>query len=220
MTNLLVLGGSGRTGIHVLIQAVARGHRVRALVRDPDAVQAPVGVELIRGTPSNVDDIRKAAQGSEAVVSALNNSRASDNPWAKSVSPPMFMTDAIRNTLTVMGEQSIRRIVLTSTQNSGDGRDQANPAFKALVKLSNLKATFDDHDGVDEVVRAFGTDWTLVRVVLLADKPLVTPVWAAEAGTEKPGRRINRGDLAGFLLDTVEQGTWIRKAPVVWNAGG
>lgn len=220
MTNLLVLGGSGRTGIHVLIQAAGRGHRVRALVRDPGAVQAPAGVELIRGTPSNVDDIRKAAQGSEAVISALNNSRASDNPWAKSVSPPMFMTDAIRNTLTVMGEQHIRRIVLTSTQNSGDGRDQSNPVFRALVKLSNLKATFDDHDGVDEVVRASDADWTLVRAVLLADKPLVTPVRAAEAGTGKPGKRINRGDLAGFLLDTVEQGTWIRRAPVVWNARG
>ncbi|MDX3714304.1 hypothetical protein [Streptomyces europaeiscabiei] len=27
-TNLLILGGSGRTGIHVLTQAAARGHRV------------------------------------------------------------------------------------------------------------------------------------------------------------------------------------------------
>jgi len=220
MTDLLVLGGSGRTGIHVLTQAVARGHRVRALVRDPDAVQAPVGVELIQGTPSDIDDIRKAAQGSKAVISALNNSRASDNPWAKPVSPPTFMTDATRHILTVMSEQNIRRIVLTSTQNAGDGRPGLNPVFKALVKFSNLKASFDDHDGVDEAVRASDTDWTLVRAVLLADGPVVTPVRAAEAGTEKPGTRINRADLAGFLLDTVEQGTWIHKAPLVWNARG
>jgi ribosomal protein S18 acetylase RimI-like enzyme len=32
----------------------------------------------------------------------------------------MFMTDAARNALTVMGEQSIRRIVLTSTMGAGD----------------------------------------------------------------------------------------------------
>ena len=35
MTNLLILGGSGRLGIHVLTRAAARGHRVRALVRNP-----------------------------------------------------------------------------------------------------------------------------------------------------------------------------------------
>ncbi|MGW7658457.1 NAD(P)H-binding protein, partial [Streptomyces tendae] len=52
MTDLLVLGGSGRTGIHVLAQAAERGHRVRALVRDPSAVHAPAGVELIQGTPA------------------------------------------------------------------------------------------------------------------------------------------------------------------------
>uniref|UniRef100_UPI00191BA2BF NAD(P)H-binding protein n=1 Tax=Streptomyces antimycoticus TaxID=68175 RepID=UPI00191BA2BF len=43
MTDLLVLGGSGRTGTHVLAQAAERGHRVRALVRDPSAVHAPTG---------------------------------------------------------------------------------------------------------------------------------------------------------------------------------
>jgi uncharacterized protein YbjT (DUF2867 family) len=40
MKNVLVLGGSGRTGKHLLTQAAARGHRVRALVRDPGAVTA------------------------------------------------------------------------------------------------------------------------------------------------------------------------------------
>ncbi|MFJ9909879.1 NAD(P)-dependent oxidoreductase [Streptomyces sp. NPDC101152] len=132
MSNLLVLGGGGRTGIHVLKQAAVRGHRVRALVRNPDTVQAPAGGELIQGTPASIDDIRKAAKGTEAVLSSLNNSRASDNPWAKPVSPPMFMTDAARNTLTVMGEQDIRRIVLTSTQGAGDDWARLSPLVKAV----------------------------------------------------------------------------------------
>ena len=36
MTNLLILGGSGRLAIHVLARADARGHGVRALVRNPE----------------------------------------------------------------------------------------------------------------------------------------------------------------------------------------
>jgi len=84
-TAVLVLGGSGRTGIRVLNQAVERGHRVRALVRQPAAVDAPTGVELIPGTPADIDDLRRAAAGADAVVSALNNSRASDNPWSKAL---------------------------------------------------------------------------------------------------------------------------------------
>lgn len=219
MSTLLVLGGSGRTGAHVLEHAARRGHLVRALVRDPDAVQAPAGVELVQGTPANIDDIRRAARGTEAVISVLNNARASDNPWAKPVSPPTFMTDAARDTLTVMGEQGIRRIVLTSTQGAGDDWARLTPLVKAFITLSNIKAGFDDHTGVDQVVRASSDiDWTLARAVPLTDKPAGGPVRAAEAGTEKPGTTINRADLARFLVQTVEDGAWIRQAPLVWNA--
>ena len=220
MTNLLVLGGSGRTGIHVLRHAAQRGHRVRALVRDPKTVQAPAGVELIQGTPANLDDIRKAAEGTEATISVLNNARASDNPWAKPVSPPMFMTDAARSTLTVMAERGIRRIVLTSTQGAGDDWVRLNPLIKAFINASNIKAGFTDHTGLDEVVRASNTDWTLARAVTLTDKPASGPVRSAEAGSEKPGRWINRDDLARFLVEAVEQDAWIRKAPLVWNVRG
>src|SRR5581483_6150859 len=165
MSNLLVLGGSGRTGAHVLAYAAQRGHHVRALVRNPGKVQAPAGVELIQGTPGNIDDIRRAAEGTEAVISVLNNARASDNPWAKPVSPPMFMTDAARNTLTVMAEQGIRRIALTSSQGAGDDWARLNPLVKAFINLSNIKASFADHTGVDQIVRASDTDWTLARAV-------------------------------------------------------
>ncbi|WP_330269204.1 NAD(P)-binding oxidoreductase [Streptomyces griseorubiginosus] len=221
MSNFLVLGGSGRTGAHVLEHAARRGHHVRALVRNPDKVRAPAGVELIQGTPANIDDLRKAAEGTDAVISALNNSRTSDNPWAKPVSPPMFMTDATRNTLTVMGEQGIPRIVLTSTQGAGDDWARLNPLVKAFINRSNIKAGFEDHTGVDQLVRASsGIDWTLARAVTLTDKPLSGPVRAAEAGTEKPGARINRADLAQFLVQTVEDDAWIRRAPLVWNTRG
>ncbi len=84
MSNLLVLGGSGRTGAHVLAYAAQRGHRVRALVRNPDKVQAPAGVELIQGTPANIDDIRRAAEGTEGVISVLTNGRASSRASAAS----------------------------------------------------------------------------------------------------------------------------------------
>jgi hypothetical protein len=41
------------------------------------------------------------------------------------------------------------------------------------------------------------------------------PVRAAEAGTDKPGARINRADLAQFLVQTIEDDAGIRKAPLV-----
>jgi uncharacterized protein YbjT (DUF2867 family) len=208
--SLLVLGGSGRTGVHVLSQAAKRGHRVRALVRDPAALGAldlPKSVELIQGTPANIDDIRRAMDGTEAVIDVLNNSRASDNPWAKPVSPATFMADAVRNVLTVMAERGIARIVVTSSQGIGDDWARLNPILRTLISLSNIKLVFADHNEVDRLVRASSTDWTLVRPVALTDKPAATP-----------GMWLNRADLARFLLDAIASDEWIRKTPLVWNA--
>lgn len=218
MSTLLVLGGSGRTGVHVLERAAARGHQVRALVRDPDAVRAPAGVELVRGTPARTDDIRRAAAGTEAVISVLNNARASGNPWARPVSPPTLMTDAARSVLTVMAEQGLTRFVAVSSQGVAEDWARLDPVLRGIIRFSNIKAGFDDQNGVDAAVRASAVDWTLVRAVALTDKPGRGPLRAALPGTERPGTVLNRGDLATFLLDTVEQGTWVRQTPLVWNA--
>ncbi|WZH36091.1 MAG: NAD(P)H-binding protein [Microbacterium enclense] len=218
MTTLLVLGGSGRTGIHVVRQAVERGHRVRALVRRPDALDVPDAVELIPGTPAKIDDLRRAVDGADAVVSALNNSRTSDNPWAKSVSPPTFMTDATRDALTVMQENGIRRIAVASTVGAGDSWPSLNPLFKALIKSSGIRHGYNDHHGVDAVVRASDADWVLARSVALTDTPPSGPLRAALVGDEKPGMSVSRTEVARFLLDSLEDDTWLRRAPLIWNA--
>lgn len=217
MTNLLVLGGTGRTGNHVLAQAVQRGHHVRALVRNP-GIAVPAGVEVIGGTPSNIDDVRRAAAGTEAVIVALNSSRTSDNPWAKPASPPAFMTDAARNVLTVMDEMGIGRVVLASTQGIADDWDRLNPLFRALFRTSNLKVAWADHTGVDRAVRASSTNWTLARAVMLADKPAGREIQADDDASKKRGIRLYRGDFARFMLEAVEDAKWIGKAPFVWNA--
>jgi uncharacterized protein YbjT (DUF2867 family) len=217
MTTLLVLGGSGRTGIHVLSQAVERGHRVRALVRTPDAVDAPDGVELVAGTPARIDDIRRAAEGVDAVVSALNNARASDNPWARPVSPPAFMTEATRDTLAVMKENGIRRIAIASTQGAGDSWPALNPLMKGLITISGIRHGYNDHHGVDAVVRTSDAEWVMARSVALSDAPPRGPLRAALVGTEKPGFRVSRADVARFLLDSLEDDTWLRQAPLIWN---
>jgi hypothetical protein len=132
----------------------------------------------------------------------------------------MFMTNAARNTLTVMGEQGIRRIVVTSAQGAGDDWAQLNSLFKAFINLSNVKASYEDHH-VSTVSCATPTSTGPSPAhVALTDKPIGGDLRTAESGTEKPGTWINRADLAKFLLDEVEFGAWTRKAPLVWNDRG
>jgi uncharacterized protein YbjT (DUF2867 family) len=219
MSKLLIIGGSGRTGLHLLKQAVERGHAVRALARKPEAVKAPTGVELVKGTPERLDDLREAMKGTEAVIVAHNNSRASDNPWAKQINSPTFMTDSARNVLSVMGEQHVKRVVFVSTVGVGDSWTTVPLAFRTFIRLSNIKIGYADHDGVDALARQSGMDWTLVRAVGLSDKADLGPLHTTEVGGAKPGTfSVSRAEVARFCLDCVEKNEWLRRAPIIWNS--
>jgi putative NADH-flavin reductase len=222
VSNLLIIGGSGRTGLRLLEQAVRRGHAVRALVRRPDAMKALSGIELVRGTPERIDDLREAMKGANAVIVAHNNSRASDSPWARQVNSPTFMTDSARNILAVMGEQHVQRVVFLSAVGVGDSWKTLPLAFRAFIKLSNINIGYADHDGVDSLVRKSSVDWTLVRAVGLNDKTAhagaAGPLRTTEVGGPKPGTLdVTRADVAAFCIDCVDKNEWVRRAPIIWN---
>jgi len=70
---LTVFGATGRIGSEVVRQALAAGHEVAAVVRDPARLAVPAGPGLGVVTADVMDpaQIGPAIKGSDAVVSAL-----------------------------------------------------------------------------------------------------------------------------------------------------
>lgn len=77
---ILLLGATGCTGRLALEYVLSQGMEVAALVRSAAAITAQSDkLTVIEGSPMNADDVRKTIVGCDAVVSALNNNRTSDN---------------------------------------------------------------------------------------------------------------------------------------------
>src|SRR5688500_18353472 len=70
---LLVVGGTGRTGRHVVRQARERGHEVAVLCRDPARVppEDAGAVQVFVGDARRVDDLVPALDGRDAVIAIL-----------------------------------------------------------------------------------------------------------------------------------------------------
>ena len=68
-----VVGANGRTGVNVVEQLVARGYKVRALVRDAAAAQGklPAGVEVVVADVRDPNTLAPALKGAKYVVSLL-----------------------------------------------------------------------------------------------------------------------------------------------------
>jgi uncharacterized protein YbjT (DUF2867 family) len=70
--NLLIVGASGGTGLHLVDQALQRGHRVTAFVRDPARLhRSHAALHWVTGDALQPASIEPAMSGQDAVLCAL-----------------------------------------------------------------------------------------------------------------------------------------------------
>ena len=68
---LLILGGSGRIGSLALARALAGGHEVVAVVRNPQSIALAAGLDIVAGDVRDEPVLRSALRDTKAVVAAL-----------------------------------------------------------------------------------------------------------------------------------------------------
>ncbi len=192
MAHLFLLGGSGRTGGHIIDYALSKGHTLKALVRDPAKLTLRAGLTAVQGTPMNRGDVDGAIDGADAVIVALNSTRRSDTPWAKPVSPPRLMADSVANATAAMTARGIRRIVVVSAFGAGDSLSRQPFLIRWMITRTNLSYTYADHNLVDTEIRDTDTDWTLLRPVAFNKEPTAGKIAVTDIHGRRPSFFISR----------------------------
>jgi nucleoside-diphosphate-sugar epimerase len=92
----LIIGATGAFGSHVAAGLLARGWRVRALARDPEAARRKAGmhtpIDWIAGDAMDTDAVGNAARGVDLIVHAANPPRYRN--WKGTVLPMLDNTIA------------------------------------------------------------------------------------------------------------------------------
>lgn len=205
---LAIFGASGRTGRHLVEQALAAGHAVTVLVRDPARleIQNP-RLTVIQGDIQDVARVAEAVQGAEAVVSALGPT---------SNRPAFEVSRGMDHLLAAMRAHNVRRLIVSAGAGVRDPQDQPtllHAFFGALVQVLTPNA-YQDMLQVVEKVRASDREWTVVRVPRLSDDPRSGQLRVGVVGKDL-GTRLGRADLADFMLRQLADRTYVRQAPAI-----
>src|SRR5262245_47623937 len=113
--HIFILGSTGRTGKHLLEQALQRSHAVNILVRDKTkVVRTHPKLTIFEGSPLDKVALDSAMKGCEAILSTLNVSRTSDWPWSRLRSPEDLMSSTMKTIIELAPKHNIRRIIFTS----------------------------------------------------------------------------------------------------------
>lgn len=205
---ITVFAATGGIGQCLVDQAIAAGHEVTAVVRDPSKVRS--GVRAVRADLSDVDPsaLEKAVDGADAVLSGLGPRNA------KLAGIASAGTAAITAAMKATGT---RRLVVVSAApvSTTPSPDRPNPprhdpaeGFVMRNVLSPIvKQVFHAHyvdlAVMEDGLRASGLDWTSVRPPRLTDKPLTGQYRTAIEQNIRRGAFIPRADVAHFMLAAI-----------------
>jgi putative NADH-flavin reductase len=206
---VLVIGATRGIGALVMKGALESGHAVIALVRDPSSVSMQhEKLSVERGDVLDRVSVGKAARGTDAIVCALGLSLAASRK------PTVLYSRGTENILDVMHEKGMKRLIAVTGIGAGDSRGHGGFFYDRIFQPLFLNEGYKDKTRQEELIRATKLDWVIVRPGMLTDGP-ETGVYRVINGGEYVAGKISRADVARFILQQLEQETYLRKAVVL-----
>ncbi|MEU9618611.1 SDR family oxidoreductase [Streptomyces sp. NPDC088846] len=192
---ITVFGATGGVGQEIVRQAVAAGHEVTAVVRDP--ARLPVLLSDVQvHAAAGLDDpeaLREAVAGRDAVLSALGSRGRKADGVAERLT---------RSVLAAMEAEGVRRLLVVSAAPIGP-RPADDPLVDRMVRKvvgAVLKEVYADLTRMEAALAGSATDWTSVRPPKLTNGPLTGKYRTVIGGSPRGGRTISRADVAHAML--------------------
>lgn len=202
--NIVIFGASGKTGTHLVRQALEQGHKVRAFVRD--ALKLTVkheNLEISTGNVTYPQTVDKAVEGQDVVLVVLGTS---------STGKTTLRSEGTKQIINAMHKHNVKRLIVMTSMGTHESWQQLPFAAKAFFKVALINV-IKDHEVQEDYVMQSNLDWTIVRPSGLTNQEK-TSSYKVALGSDKSLKagRISRADVAHFMLQQINQSNYLNKA--------
>lgn len=202
---IALLGVTGATGQSLLEQALARGHQVTAIARNPAkiTVQHPQ-LRVLQGDVTAASSLAAALPGCDVVISCVGVA----NPLQARKGTVIYSVGT-RNIVEAMRQTQLTRLLVVSSAGVAP-RKGAPLLYKLIVKPFFLEPAYRDMRLMEQYLQATALDWTIVRPPYLTTTPLRTDYRLSPDRNFDDDRPLSRFSLAHFLLTEAEAPRFVR----------
>lgn len=190
---VLVAGATGRTGKPAVEQLVARGYKVRAMVRDATKAKDgfPKGVTVVVADVRDPASLKRAMRGVKYVISTIG---AGGGPKPEPGGGPEEIDNlGVANLAVAAKNARVKHLVLVSSAAVTKFADYPVPFMRPI-----LAAKFKG----ENALRASGVPYTIVRPGGLIDEPGGKLAVHLMQGDKEAGR-IPRADVATICVEAL-----------------
>ncbi|MEV6650294.1 NAD(P)H-binding protein [Streptomyces sp. NPDC051219] len=205
--NLTVFGATGGVGHEIVRQALASGHQVTAVVRDP--ARLTVRDPALRVVAAGLDDpeaLRPAVAGRDAVLSGVG---------ARGIKHAGVATTCTRTILRALEAEGVRRFLAVSAAPIGPvPADETFLLRRVVTPLVSrvYRDVYVDLAAMEDEIRRSTTEWTVVRPPKLTRKPVTGRYRTALGANLRGGNMIGRADVAHAMLKMMQDPATVKQA--------
>ena len=205
--HLALFGASGRTGLLLTERALARGHSLSVLLRNPSSYPYAKRVRVVQGDAFTPTAIAQTLTGAEAVLSALG---------ARSLGKEDVLERAVPLIVRAMDDAGLSRIVVLGSAGALDSALDHQPPYRRwlvenLVYKTLLKWPVASQRAQIQALEASDLDWTMVMPPMLTDGAARGSYRVDGEALPRNGSRIARADVAQFMVEQLQSSTWSKK---------
>lgn len=205
---IAVIGGTGKSGKYLVQQLLDKNYSVKLLLRNPEnfILQNPL-IEIVKGDARDYDSIQNLIKDCNVVMSTLGQPAGEES----------IFSDATNNIIKAMKSYGIKRYIVTTGLNVNTSFDNKNEKVKMATEwmYRNYPKTTADKQKEYELLAESNLDWTLVRLPLIH---LTEESFETETNLEDcKGENISAADLGKFLVSQIDDGTFIKQSPYLYN---
>ncbi|MBX7118787.1 MAG: NAD(P)H-binding protein [Gemmatimonadaceae bacterium] len=199
---LALFGATGRVGGRVLEYALAEGHTVRALARDPAKLAPRPGLTVVAGDVLDPAAVAAVVAGADAVISGLGGAGLQE--------PGEAQSRGMANIVAAMRAAGVQRVLgvagggILDAPDGGLRHDQ--PTFPAVFRQVSLR-----HKAAWHAMRDGDVDWTMVATGDIVPGERTGRYRTLEDRLPEGGRTISVEDVADLLLRALRDGLHVRK---------
>jgi len=212
---VLLIGANRGLGYEILKELTKSEIKVNCLVRKKGLINLDSpSIKIFYGDATNLNDLKKALGKSKIIISSINVQRKNIFPWSKLTNSKKTISDFTKNVLEA-SENNINRIITVSAWGVGDSITGIPKIFKFLIKYSNLKYPYLDHDLHEKIIESSNTNWTILRPTALTNEKGYHEVKVHDGKEVRPKLTISRKSLAKFIVKIINDKSYFKKKLIV-----
>lgn len=205
---IAVIGGTGKSGKYLVQQLLENNYHIKILLRNPAnfTLQNHL-IKIVKGDAREYDSIQNLIKDCNAVVSTLGQPAGEES----------IFRDATENIIKAMNFHGIKRYIVTTGLNVDTPFDHKNEKIKMATDwmYQNYPKTTADKQKEYELLTKSNLDWTLVRLPLInvTDESFMIETCLEDC----KGENISATDLGKFLVSQLDDETFIKQSPFLYN---